>query len=128
MSKTPHILRFLVLLLAVWLPLDNAVAGAVIVECPIMSHAFEDGVAATIDAPHHSAIMSAMPASHSPMTTASNGCCEHCGVCLLLGGIALPSVPAATAHPSFFSLDYPIASETQAPIGVHTPPFRPPIV
>ncbi|ANJ67387.1 hypothetical protein A9404_08325 [Halothiobacillus diazotrophicus] len=127
MMKTPRILRLLILLLAVWLPLDNAVAGAVIADCPIMSHAFEKGVAATIDAPHQPAIMSAMPTPHAPMTTSSNGCCEHCGVCLLLGGIALPSVPATIVRPTL-SLDYSTAPETQGPVGVHTLPFRPPIV
>lgn len=131
MMKTPRILRYLILLLAVWLPLDNAVAGAVIADCPIMSHAFEEGVAATINAVDHPAVMSAMPgmmhlmpASHSDT---SNGCCDHCGVCLLLGGVALPSLPATTAHPTFI-LDYPTVSGIQTPVGIHTLPFRPPIV
>ncbi|HUX82534.1 MAG TPA: hypothetical protein VMV35_06820 [Halothiobacillus sp.] len=130
--KTPRFLHYLILLLAVWLPLDNAVAGAVIADCPMMSHALEEGMQKTIDpvdAPHGAMASMTGPMSlHLPSAQSdqSNGCCDHCGVCLLLGGVALPSPHTAmtfTAYPA----DYQAAAPKPAPVGVHTHPFRPPI-
>jgi hypothetical protein len=131
--KTPRFLHYLILLLAVWLPLDNAVAGAVIADCPMMSHAFEEGLQATLDpATANHNVMAAMHGMTSlpQQTTLSdqaNGCCNHCAVCLLLGSAAISSMHTA---PTFFTYpaSYQAAAQTQAPVGIVTHPFRPPII
>lgn len=127
--KSPRFLHYLVLLLAVWFPLDNAVAGAIIADCPIMSNAFEAGMQATIDpATTHTYAMPGMVSLHlqTDQPDQSNGCCDHCGVCLLLGGAALPSPHTAMIFTAY-SADYQAAAPKPAPVGVHTHPFRPPI-
>ncbi|WP_322627887.1 hypothetical protein [Halothiobacillus sp.] len=130
--KTPRFLHYLILLLAVWLPLDNAVAGAVITDCPIMSHALEEGMQKTVDPADvlHGATASMISAISLHLQTAqsdqSNGCCDHCGVCLLLGGVALPSLHTGMTFTAY-TANYQVALQTQAPAGVHTHPFRPPI-
>ncbi|HQS02783.1 MAG TPA: hypothetical protein PLI96_07710 [Halothiobacillus sp.] len=132
--KTPRFLRYLIVLLAFWLPLDNAVAGAVITDCPLMSHAFEQGVAVAINptlAPPSTSLSTgdgAMPMpDQSSLSCHHDQGCDHCGVCLLLGASALPShypSPAVTSYPTHYSS----IVAAQAPLGVHTLPFRPPII
>lgn len=125
--KTPRFLHYLILLLAVWLPLDNAVAGAVIADCPMMSHAFEEGLQATLDpASANHNVMTAMP-QQTTLSDQVNGCCNHCGVCLLLGGVALSSLHTSTTFFTY-SASYQAAAQTQAPVGIVTHPFRPPII
>lgn len=131
--KIPRFLHYLILLLAVWLPLDNAVAGAVIADCPMMSHAFEQGLQATVDpaAAHHQitpalhSMVSVM--QHHSISDQSDGCCDHCAVCLLLGTVALPGAPNAMPL-SVGYVTYQTAADTHAPVGIATHPFRPPII
>jgi hypothetical protein len=133
-KKTPRFLRYLIILLAFWIPLDNAVAGAVIVDCPLMSHAFEQVVAIIINPaltllptpPSTGTGAMLMAHQHSVSCPADSGC-DHCSVCLLLGASALPShyvLPLFAVYP----VHYSSAAVAQAPLGVHTLPFRPPIV
>lgn len=128
--RTPRFLHYLILLLAVWLPLDNAVAGAVIADCPMMSHAFEKGMQVTIDpvALHPTMAQAAPlnPQMHADLCGQSVNCGTQCGVCLLLGGAALPSLPTGMTFATG-PTDFQAATQTQAPAGVHTHPFRPPI-
>lgn len=89
------------LMFAVWLPLDNALAAAVIEGCPMMSHAFADGLN-KMGHPHRiepsahchemGAAMTSMPMGGDapPVYHCVNGC-EHCSLCLLLGSVSLPS-------------------------------------
>ncbi|MHB8921283.1 MAG: hypothetical protein ACYC3N_09670 [Halothiobacillus sp.] len=131
--KTPRFLRYLIVLLAFWLPLDNAVAGAVIADCPLMSHAFEQGVAAAINPtlappPSLGTEDGAMPMPHqSSLSCHHDQGCDHCGVCLLLGASAVPShyLPSTM---TFYPTHYSSMVVVPAPHGVHTLPFRPPII
>lgn len=131
--KTPRFLRFLILLLAVWLPLDNAVAGAVIVDCPLMSNAFEDGLQATLGSSAiDRSLMPQMPGMaqlprQSMVSDHTIDCPKQCGVCLLLGSMALPSLHTTATSFSDTAV-YLSPAQTQAPVGVVTHPFRPPIV
>lgn len=121
------------LLMAVWLPLDNAVASAIVEGCPMMSHAFEQGLRNTYS-PNRS--QQAMPPCHyltdrqgstSPVSYHCVNGCEHCSLCLLLGAVALPitvhQVPVTPTLPESISALIPAA-----PTGVAVPLFRPPII
>jgi hypothetical protein len=100
-----RIITSIMLLFAIWLPLDNALAAAVVEGCPMMSHAFADGLQAmsrTQSAPiapcHAMGAMAAPSAGHSspPAYHCVNGC-EHCSLCLLLGSVALPCSGVSSA-------------------------------
>jgi hypothetical protein len=94
-----RIITSIMLLFAFWLPLDNALAAAVIEGCPMMSHAFVDGLnkighPQTAEPPAHCHEMSTMASlsmggDAPPAYHCVNGC-EHCSLCLLLGSVALP--------------------------------------
>lgn len=127
-----RIIHYLVLCLAVWLPLDNAVAGAVIEGCPMMSHAFEQGLGAMHEAaplPCHSAPLPDTKKTDQSVASSDHeghsGC--HCSICLLFGAVSLPSqIHALPLHLS----DNRDASGYlgTAPRGNLASPFRPPIV
>lgn len=128
------------LLLAVWLPLDNALAGAVVQGCPMMSHAFERGFENTFK-PEVQKAEKDLHAAHccASMSGASSGApsepvlyhcvngCEHCSLCLLLGGVALPPNPFnASVQPA-------LPQKIQSPLPASNPSvvatlFRPPII
>lgn len=138
--KYRRLISSIMLLLAVWLPLDNALAGAVVQGCPMMSHAFERGLHTTFmpnadqstsdgatDAPHCPMMHMATDntSSSSGHDQCSNGC-THCGLCLLLGGVALqlnaPAIPVTPVLPHKIISSLP-ATHTS----VSAPLFRPPI-
>ena len=96
--KFKRSVTFIMLLFAIWLPLDNALAAAVIEGCPMMSHAFADGLQKMRAAPPAAAVpchamgamsMQSMQPASAPAYHCVNGC-EHCSLCLLLGSVALP--------------------------------------
>jgi hypothetical protein len=140
LMKYRRLISSIMLLLAVWLPLDNALAGAVVQGCPMMSHAFERGLHTTFmpsdaqstnhgstDSPHcpmmmHTASNDAPSSGHDQC---GNGC-THCGLCLLLGGVALqlnaPAIPVTPVLPHKIISSLP-ATHTS----VSAPLFRPPI-
>lgn len=134
------IIHSLILLLAVWSPLNNAIAGAAIIGCPMhMSHTLEQGLHRGMAEPaHHPAQVVANHCVDSnadcsqvgsslytqyAQSNCDNSC--HCSFCLLLGASALPGNLGSTA--SFPPTDgFPTVH--QAPVaGQHATPFRPPI-
>jgi len=137
--KNWHIIHYLVLCLAVWAPLDNALAGSVISGCPMMSHAFEQGITKTFQpapdraeapCPHHAASQAngtnlpPIAVTDVPADCADGHCCS---ICLLFGTTGLPSHAAALvplhAHESLLP-----AHDAMPPLGQNNTPFRPPIV
>ncbi|HQS03545.1 MAG: hypothetical protein B7Y07_05255 [Halothiobacillus sp. 24-54-40] len=131
-----RIITSIMLMFAVWLPLDNALAAAVIEGCPMMSHAFADGLnkmgraqTSPLHVPCHEMSMMAsapMGADAPPAYHCVNGC-EHCSLCLLLGSVALPCTAVLPAVLPVLSqpLSSPSAhiySDVAACV------FRPPIV
>ena len=131
--RTPRFLHYVILLLAVWLPLDNALAGAVVEGCPMMSHAFAQGLAATeqasADAAHcvHTAALSA-GAAQQEQSAPCHQCDNHCcALCLLLGSVSLPSQHG-------FALTMPHGADAFSdllsvrPAAPSAPLYRPPIV
>jgi hypothetical protein len=131
--KIPRFLHYVILLLAVWLPLDNALAGAVVEGCPMMSHAFEQGLAATEQASADgapcvpTAALGAGTAQHdqaAPFHQCDNHCCA---LCLLFGSVSLPSQHR-------FALAMPHGADAFSdllsvrPAATSVPLFRPPIV
>lgn len=137
--KNWRIIHYLVLCLAVWAPLDNALAGSIISGCPLMTHAFEQGIAKTFEptsdhaeapCPHHAA--SQASGTHLPpiaVTDVPADCADGhcCSICLLFGATGLPSQPAVlfTAHTTDLLVPAPT---TITPQGQASNPFRPPIV
>lgn len=134
--KFKRIIAVIMLLFAVWLPLDNALAAAVIEGCPMMSHAFADGLN-KIGHPqsneaampcHEMGMMSSVPAGGEapPAYHCVNGC-EHCSLCLLLGSVALPftGVMPAVLPVLSQSISSPLA-HIYPDVAAHV--FRPPIV
>jgi hypothetical protein len=137
--KYRRLISAIMLLLAVWLPLDNALAGAVVQGCPMMSHAFERGLHTTFmpnadqstsdgatDSPHCPMMhMATDNTSSSGHDQCSNGC-THCGLCLLLGGVALQlNAPVIPVTPVLSQKI--ISSLPAAHTSVIAPLFRPPI-
>ncbi|MDA3877666.1 MAG: hypothetical protein PF483_11330 [Halothiobacillus sp.] len=128
----PRFLHYVILLLAVWFPLDNALAGAVVEGCPMMSHAFEQGLSATArTAPNDGYCLPShqvASADHS-QSTAMNQCGDHCcDLCLLFGGAAL-TLPiqhkVMLIEPLGQSAFFDFHAANRA---VHAPPlYRPPI-
>lgn len=138
--KFHRLISAFMLLLAVWLPLDNALAGAVVQGCPMMSHAFERGLRTTFMSDASAVEHGAHAAHHCPnMMSSTSGStsspvlyhcvngCEHCSLCLLLGSVALPinapSIPVTPALPEKIH-----SLHTASRVAVAVPLFRPPIV
>jgi hypothetical protein len=137
--KFRRLISAFMLLLAVWLPLDNALAGAVVQGCPMMSHAFERGLQNTLVPDGHTVGYDPHGADHCPNVAQSlsgdtsspvlyhcvNGC-EHCSLCLLLGSVALPvsapHIPVTPVLPEKIGSFFPVAR-----VAVAAPLFRPPI-
>ena len=137
--KFRRMISAFMLLLAVWLPLDNALAGAVVQGCPMMSHAFERGLHNTLMPNSYTVGHGLHGAHHCPNVARStsgdisspalyhcvNGC-EHCSLCLLLGSVALPisapHVPVTPVLPEKIGSFFPVAR-----VAVTVPLFRPPI-
>ncbi|WP_156521290.1 hypothetical protein [Halothiobacillus diazotrophicus] len=131
--KMPRFLHYVFLLLAVWLPLDNALAVAVVEGCPMMSHAFAQGLAATehpsTDGGHcmHTATHGAdisQQAQSAPCEQCDNHCCA---LCLLLGSVSLPS-QYGIAVPAFHGIVAFADLHAVRPAAPSTPLYRPPIV
>jgi len=130
--KFRRIIHYIVLCLAVWLPLDNALAATVVSGCPMMSHAFERGLAATEahkkPAPcHHATGKKAtvhIAVTDIPADCASGHCCS---ICLLFGATGLPSQGHQLASLPTADRIIPASLVTPAQ-GRITNPFRPPIV
>lgn len=129
-----RIIHYIVLCLAVWLPLDNALAATVVSGCPMMSHAFERGLAATYtrekSAPcHHQHAAAHKTAAHTTVTDTPSHCTSKhcCALCLLFGATGLPSQAQqlTTVQTSDALIAAPL---TIAPEGRQATPFRPPIV
>ena len=126
----------LMLLLAVWFPLDNALAAAVVEGCPMMSHAFERGLSSTFHpahspqggAAHCAQVTSAAPSSSSaPVLYHCVNGCEHCSLCLLFGTVALQL--SAVNVPVSHAPSQNILSSSSTPVAsVAAPLFRPPII
>ncbi len=131
-----RIITSIMLLFAVWLPLDNALAAAVIEGCPMMSHALVDGLnkighPPTATPPMHCHEMDSMPSmvmgDDAPPTYHCVNGCEHCSLCLLLGSVALPctGVPLALVPVLAQAISSPSA-HIYSDVGASV--FRPPIV
>ncbi|MHB8920686.1 MAG: hypothetical protein ACYC3A_04055 [Halothiobacillus sp.] len=131
-------ITLIMLLFAVWLPLDNALAAAVIEGCPVMSDAFSQGWQSTWQPQrasphaycHESGLASAMVMSDDNAQPVADPCvngCVHCSLCLLLGSVALPAHNTAPVVSPVLSekLSAPAADVSH---GVTAPLFRPPIV
>ncbi|HQT42727.1 MAG TPA: hypothetical protein PLD79_01950 [Halothiobacillus sp.] len=127
----------IMLLFAVWLPLDNALAAAVIEGCPMMSDAFARGWQNTWQpqpAPqqphcHESGLAGAMVMSDDNAQPVAYHCvngCEHCSLCLLLGSVALPSYNTVPVVSPVLS-EKLSAALAHAHQGVTAILFRPPI-
>jgi hypothetical protein len=122
--KTPRFLLYLIILLAVWLPLNNAVAGAVITDCPMMSHALEQGVTAIVAPalmPHilHLSMPGGVSCRH-------NHGCDHCGVCWLLGAPVLLNSDLTQALADKTAIYSTLVTISAVP-SMHDLPLRPPI-
>lgn len=135
------IIHSLILLLAVWSPLNNAIASAAVVGCPMnMSHTLEHGFQLGLSSPaHHQPSQAAgnhcsgsdadcsQVASNLHMQYAQSDCDSgcHCSFCLLLGASALTdsmsNIAVFGAAPSHTAI--PQASA----VGHNRSPFRPPI-
>ncbi len=140
--KFHRLISAFMLLLAVWFPLDNALAGAVVQGCPMMSHAFERGLHNTfspngvslasgrhgvhVNCQHTARAAQADQGMSSPVLYHCVNGCEHCGLCLLLGSVALPicapHVPVTPVLPEKIGSFFPVAR-----VAVTAPLFRPPI-
>lgn len=129
--KTPRFLHFVILLLAVWFPLDNALAGAVVQGCPMISHAFTLGLTeieqagSAMHCTTAGSDMTQQDDQSTPCHQCDNSNC--CALCLLLGSVSLPSQHGFTPElpPSaalFADLD------TVRPVAPSAPLYRPPIV
>lgn len=137
--KYRRLISSIMLLLAVWLPLDNALAGAVVQGCPMMSHAFERGLHTTFmpndaqstsdgatDSPHCPMMHMATDNTSSSVHDQCSDGCTHCGLCSLLGGVALQlnslNVTVTPVLPQKILSSLPAAHTS-----VIAPLFRPPI-
>lgn len=129
--KIPRFLHFVTLLLAVWFPLDSALAGAVVEGCPMMSHAFTQGLAeieqASADTAH--CTMAGTDMAQQDQSTPCHQCdnSQCCALCLMLGSASLPSQHGFTTElppgaALFADLD------TVRPVAPSAPLYRPPIV
>ena len=130
-----RLITAVLLLFAVWMPLDNALASAVIQGCPMMTPAFSQGWQRLWHEPqpmNHCAMrgMSGQMsdvAGLSPMMYHTPGGTLHCSWCLLLGSPALPMAPMASLSATVASAPvFSFFSRVSAirPAGL----FRPPIV
>jgi len=132
-----RIIHSLILLLAVWSPLNSAIAGAALVGCPLnMAHTLEQGLDRglahpTADRQRHAA--PAQMADHacnqtvfhtSSAQSGSDDNC-HCTFCLLLGASALPGSVSNT--PAFGTTVSHTAIPQAPAVGYNSTPFRPPI-
>ena len=130
-----RLITSMLLLFAVWMPLDNALASAVIQGCPMMTPAFAQGWQRLWHepSPMSPCTMQGMSgqamnsAGLSPMMYHTPGGALHCSWCLLLGSPALPMAPMASlsvadAPAPVFSVSSRVSATRPAGL------FRPPIV
>ncbi len=133
--KFKRLITALMLLFAVWMPLDNALAAAVVQGCPMMTPAFSQGWQRLWREPPPMSHCT-MPgmngrasdsAELSPMMYHAPGGTLHCSWCLLLGSPALPMAPMASLSATDAPAPvFPLSARVSAirPAGL----FRPPIV
>lgn len=131
--KIPRIFHYIALLLAVWFPLDNALAGAVVEGCPMMSHAFEQGLSATEHMSQTGGFClpgDRVASANQSQSSSMNQCGDHCcDLCLLFGGAAL-TLPiqhkamqiVLHGNGAFFDLHTVNLAAPSAPL------YRPPII
>lgn len=127
--KMPRFLHYVILLLAVWLPLDNALAGAVVAGCPMMSHAFAQGLSATEHGANgnahcaHTGADTIQQAQSAPCHQCDDHCCT---LCLLLGSASLPSSHGLTLT-ILHGITTFVDQHAVRPAAPVTPLYRPPI-
>lgn len=128
-----RIIHSLILLLAVWSPLNSAIAGAALVGCPLnMAHTLEQGLDrglshSTVDRQQHAVSQAADNVCGFHTSSAQSGSDDscHCTFCLLLGASALPGSVSNT--PAFGTTVSHTAIPQAPAVGYNSTPFRPPI-
>lgn len=136
-----RIIHSLILLLAVWSPLNNAIAGAAVLGCPMMmAHTLEQGLARDTQHPAETHAVrthcdgsattgtDCVQSDSGVLAQASQLGCDtgcHCSYCLLLGAAALPTGIHATASFPLATTFFPL--DRTMPAGEPNTPFRPPI-